>query len=302
MVLSDSPKHFICITKNGTNPAYEGARIGARRIAEQAGCRLTAMFPEKPDDIEQQRALLRESLAARPDALLVAPVHPTALDDELAAFKAAGTPVVSFVSRSQGVEPDCFVTSDNRALARAIARHLFAALGNKGRIAIIEGNPDSETSQPRTDGFHDALAGAPGIELVATGIGYYQRDPAARAMTEILDGQGDLDGVLVANDFMALGVIDVLRAAGSRAAVVSVNAMPEAIAALKSGDLLATSAFDAMKIACAATLAALRLVKGEAVPAYIELPVEIVTAENCAAWEKGYEERPLPSWEEAVAA
>lgn len=302
MALSDNQKHFICVTKNGTNPAYEGARIGARRVAEAAGCRLTSMFPEKPDDIEQQKVLLKEAFAARPDALLVAPVHPTALDDELASFKAAQIPVVSFVSRSQGVEPDCFVTSDNRALARAIARHLFAALGNSGRVAIIEGNPDSETSQPRTDGFHDAIAGAPGIELVASSTGYYQRDPAAQAMAGILDDQGDLDGVLVANDFMALGVIEVLRAAGSRAAVVSVNAMPEAIAALKSGDLLATSAFDAMKIACTATMAALRLVKGQAVPAYIELPVEIVTAQNCAAWEKGYEERPLPPWQEVAAA
>ena len=302
MISTISSKHFICITKNGTNPAYEGARIGARRIAEAAGHRLTSMFPAKPDDAEQQRALLREAFAAKPDALLVAPVHPAALDAELAAFKEAKIPVVSFVSRSQKAAPDCFVTSDNRALARSIALHLFAALGDGGRIAIIEGNPDSETSAPRTEGFLAAVAATPGIEVVATRIGYYQREPAARAMTGILDSAGDLDGVLVANDFMALGVIDVLRAAGSRARVVSVNAMPEAIAALKSGELLATSAFDAMKIACAATMAALRLTDGEAVPRNIELPVEIVTAENCAAWDKGYEERPLPSWEDVVIA
>ncbi len=300
MISTISSKHFICITKNGTNPAYEGARIGARRIAEAAGHRLTSMFPAKPDDAGQQAALLREAFVAKPDALLVAPVHPTALDDVLAGFKTAGIPVISFVSRSENVEPDCFVTSDNRALARGIAVHLFDALGNSGRIAIIEGNPDSETSAPRTEGFRDAIADTPGIDVVATRTGYYQREPAARVMAEILDSAGDLDAVLVANDFMALGVIDVLRAAGSRALVVSVNAMPEAVMALKSGDLLATSAFDAMKIACTATMAALRLTDGEAVPRNIELPVEIVTAENCAAWDKDYEERPLPSWSEVV--
>ncbi|SDJ24935.1 hypothetical protein [Aliiruegeria lutimaris] len=43
-------KHIICITKNGTNPAYEGARIGARRVAEAAGYEMTSLYPERPDD------------------------------------------------------------------------------------------------------------------------------------------------------------------------------------------------------------------------------------------------------------
>ena len=101
------------------------------------------------------------------------------------------------------------------------------------------------------------------------------------------------------NEEITAAEVRLVGVDGEQVGIVSIQ---EAIAALKSGDLLATSAFDAMKIACAATMAAVRLSNGEAVPRSIELPVEIVTAENCAAWDKGYEERPLPSWEDVVAA
>ncbi len=298
--MTDTSRHIVCITKNGTNPAYEGARIGVRRIAERAGCRVTSLWPHTPDDPDEQAALLRAALTQGPDAIMVAPADPARLDPELEHARAAGLPVVSFVSRSAAIAPDCFVTSDNRALAEGIAAHLFVALNGQGRVGIIEGNPASETSAPRTEGFISAIDRAPGITLAARGIGYYQRDRAARATDAMLAETRDLDGLLVANDFMALGVIEELKRAGLNIPVVSVNAMPQAVAALQSGDLLATSAFDAMKIACAATLATLRLLEGRDVPRNITLPVEIVTAQNCTPWERGYEDRPLPDWEDIV--
>ena len=294
--------HIICITKNGTNPAYEGARVGARRIAEREGARLTSSWPEKPDDPEEQEMLLRHPLLQQPDAIMIAPAHPTRLDPALSAVRETGVPIVSFVSRSASLAPDCFVTSDNRALAEGIAKHLFGAINWRGNIAIIEGNPASETSNPRTRGFLAAIAQAKDISLVAQEIGFYQRDSAVQAMTGILEKRRDLDGVLVANDFMALGVIEVLKKASLDIPVVSVNAMPQAIEAMRQGDLLATSAFDAMKIACVATMATLRLLEGKPVPAEIMLPVEIVTEANCSAWSRDYEDRPLPVWEDIVGS
>lgn len=285
-----------CISKNGTNPAYEGARIGVRRLAEAAGHEVISLWPQNPDDPIEQAALLREALAQGPDGVLIAPAHPSEVDGALREARDAGLPIVSFVSRSAALAPEAFVTSDNYDLARAIADFLIDHIGGTGRLALIEGNPDSETSAPRTQGFRDAIAAAPGVSLAGEAIGYYQRDPARAAMETLLAGAGDLDGVLVANDFMALGVIEALKAAGRDIPVVSVNAMPDAIKALKTGDLLATAAFDAMKIAGIAMLALDRILKGASVPPTLTLPVDIVTAQNCGDWDKGYEERPLPSW------
>jgi len=55
-----------------------------------------------------------------------------------------------------------------------------------------------------------------------------------------------------------------------------------------------------MKMSCIATEAAIRHLRGERVPAEIQLPVQIVDGANCLPWERPIEERECPRWEEVV--
>ena len=64
--------------------------------------------------------------------------------------------------------------------------------------------------------------------------------------------------------------------------------------------MLATVDFDAMSMACIATEAALRHLRGESVPSRIMLPVQIVDASNYANWDRPYAERDCPSWAEVM--
>lgn len=285
-----------CLTKNRTNPAYVGAQIAAARLAETLGCDLTGSAPETPDDIDEQRALLSQAIDSRPDAILIAPVHPSALDESLQRAKDAGIPLVYFVAHSDRVTPASFVTSDNYALAVAAAEALIRELGGRGRIGLIEGAPNSPTTAPRTRGFLDAAAKHPEISVAAQETGQYQRPGGREAMARMLAEHRNLDGLLAANDAMALGALEALDAAGLAIPVVGMNAMPEAITAIRAGRMLATVSFDAPALVCTALMAALRILEGEAVPEVIELPAEVVGRENCADWDCPYEERPLPEW------
>ena len=291
----------ICsITKNGTNPAYDGARIGISRVARRMGCVAEHYFPNKPDDIVEQAALIQEALDTRPDAILLTPTHPTALNDAINNIKEAGIPLITFVSRIEGTHPRAFISSDDHGLAFSVAAYLIDLIGGIGDVAIIEGSENSSTSLPRTKGFIKAIAAQPKVQVVAQQRGNYQREDAQRVMEEIIKQAPKLDGVLCANDFMAMGVIDALKAAKRKAFVIGINAMPDAIQAIKAGQMQATAAYDAMKMGCIAAEAAIRILSGQPVPGYIELPVEIVDASNCAAWDQPYEKRPLPVWEAVV--
>ena len=103
------------------------------------------------------------------------------------------------------------VTSDNREGGRMVAE-LLLARGHK-RIAFLAGLEKSSTNLERERGFNDALAAA-GVPVFRREVGHYSferaRD-AARAMFAGLPATQRPDAVFVANDHMAIAVMDVLR-------------------------------------------------------------------------------------------
>jgi len=287
-------------TKNRTNPAYTAARLGAERTAARHGARVVHYVPQRPDNVEEQVALVEQAIAERPDAAVFVPVHVTAMDESVRKLNAARIPTVNILNRLDRGEFVTFVGSDDYRLAREIAAHLFRHIGGKGDIVILEGIAGALTASERLRGFRDVAGEWPGIRIVASRSGDYQHDVARRVMTGMLAEFPRLDGILSANDVMSLGAIEALEAAGRRVPVIGVNAVPEAIAAIKSGKLLATVDFDALKIACVATEAAIRHLRGEQVPRDIELPVQVVDQTNYHPWDRPFEERECPRWEDVV--
>lgn len=292
-------RRIAVFTKNLTNPAYEAARLGADRIAMQFGATTKHYVPQKPDDVVEQIALIKIAIAEKPDAFVFTPAHETEVDDAALSIDAAGIPVFSFVTRATAGQPKCFVGSDDRALGKDIARYLFDKIGGRGDIAIFEGTPASATSHARYKGFQDALAQCPGIKVRLSVCGEYQRDVARKVYAENAGRLKDVDAILCANDVMALGVLDEIGAA-SHPPVVGINAIPQAITAIAAGDLLATVNFDAMTMASIATEAALRYLRGEAVPRQIMLPVRVIDATNYGPLNLPFADRPRLSWDEVL--
>ncbi|MCC6532065.1 MAG: sugar ABC transporter substrate-binding protein [Burkholderiales bacterium] len=301
MTGGNEPKLAV-FTKNRTNPAYAAARLGADRTAARLGASTRHFVPERPDDFDQQIALIDEALGEHPDAFVFVPVHDTAVDAAVARIEAAGIPIFNIINRLQRTRPVSFVGSDDRVLAIAVAERLFAHLGHRGNVAIMEGTPGSVTSQARLAGFREAAARHAGIRVVVEGAGDYQEATARRLMAQWLAAGRALDAVLCANDVMALGAIDAMRSAQRAIPLTGVNALPAAITAIREGRLLASADFDAMNMGCVATEAAIRHLRGEQVPAEIMLPVQVVDAANCALWDRPIEARTCPRWEDVVAA
>ena len=288
-------------TKNLSNPAYAAARLGADRSALRLGARTVHYVPQKPDDIGEQIALIDAALAQRPDAMVLVPVHPTAINESIRKINAAGVPIFGFINRF--TKPQAivsFVGSEDYPLAFRIATYLCEHLKARGSIVIAEGPPESVSSIERVRGFHDALSNFPRIRVAASIRGDFLRDETLRAGAALLESAVPFDAILAANDVMALGMLELLDAAARSSVIVGINAVPDAITAIRHGKLLATVDFDAMKMGCLATEAAIRHLHGEVVPAEIMLPVQIVDRTNCAHWDKPFEAREYPRWEDVI--
>lgn len=297
------PRCIAVFTKNRVNPGYEGARIGADRAAERLGAITSHYVPVRPDDVDEQIALVDRAIGTRPDAVLFTPVHETAVNDAILKFDGANIPLVNIIARTTAGQRVCFVGSDDEALGVDLARTLFDAMSGRGDVAIVEGAAASPTSGARLHGFRKALGHYPGITLRLSLRGEYRRDIARQACLDAADRLAGVDAVLCANDHMALGVLDALaeRGVDRLPLIAGVNATPDAIAAIAAGRMLASANFDAMAMGAIGMEAAIRHLDGEGVPSEIILPVRIVDRGNCADWSRPFEERSCPAWDAVIA-
>jgi len=286
-------------TKNRVNPAYTAARLAVDRVAAEVGGRTIHYVPETPDDVGQQKALVREALAVRPDAVVLNPADDVKMQEDLARIADAGIPVALFINRMSGPALT-FVGSDDVAVGQRVATALFEGLGGKGRVVGLEGPPSAPTSRDRVRGLHETLARFPNIELLGLSVGYLQQEPAELAMAALLARHPAIDGVWTANDLMALGALDALGEAGRTAKVVGINGLPAAIEHIERGTMLASADFSAFKIAAIAARAVLRHLAGQPVPQEIMVPAELIDRSNCDRFKVPFAERACPAWDEIV--
>ena len=148
--------------------------------------------------------VIEEILDYRVDGIIAASV---ALSSRLSEqCRAAGVPMVLF-NRSQDDPRMSAVPSDNVAGGRKVAA--FLAAGGHERIGYIAGWEGASTQRDREAGFRRGLAAA-GAALHARGAGNFRMEDARAAALRMFESDPP-DAVFVANDHMALAVLDALR-------------------------------------------------------------------------------------------
>jgi ribose transport system substrate-binding protein len=286
-------------TKNLTNPAYEAFRIASDQVARATGARVVHFVPKKPDNVDEQKAMVEQVLKDKPDAVIFIPVDDVAMIDSVKKLNEAKIPII-LVSNPL---PGSFVTyvgADDFEIGYREARYLFEHLGGKGKIVVIEGTPAAPTNRERVRGYKRAFAEYPGVEVLGSGIGNYQQPDARRVMENFLAEHLRIDAVLSANDGMALGALEALKEANRTSIVIGINGILPAIKQIEAGAMLATVDFNMFKIGCVATRAAVRHLKREPLPEKVMLPAEIIDKTNYKAWLVPVDQRACPEWSEVV--
>ena len=283
-------------TRNPANPILRGVRIGGEIAARSLGAQ-TVHFIPRSEAAPEQTGLIDEVINSKPDAVVLAPFDPKLMVPAVEKLNAAGIQVTNVNERLAGGKVVSFVGTDDYQLALTTAGYLIQAMGGKGNVVILEGPENLLTSIARVKAYKDAVKEAPEVKLLASKSANYARTPAIDIMKSFLRLYPQIDGVLAANDPMAIGAIEALKAANRKALVVGINASKEVLDFIKSGDLLGSGDYNGFLQGCLGVEIAIRNLRRQPVPKEINLKAMVVDKSNYQPYETPMERRSCPALE-----
>lgn len=242
------------LMKTLSNPFWGAMEMGVRDGAREAGVEYYLQAVESDQAAEPQLNVCNTMLERRPDAMITAAINSTILLPCLKRANDMGIPVVDLdgnldhaIAKKAGVDITFSIGSDNEAAGAQGAEYLVQKLGRnaQGPVLVIEGLSGNITGQKRARGFSDRLAQlAPGLKVVASLPGDWDRGKAANITNDTLIAHPGLVGIFAANDGMALGAVETVFAAGkqNQVTVIGVDGNSDAVKSIKSGRLNASVA------------------------------------------------------------
>jgi ribose transport system substrate-binding protein len=297
---AQSGERVAVFTKNQTNPFFQAFRLGADSAAKQMNAQVIHYVPTKPDSIPEQMSQVEDVIVKKPNAIVFTPVDYKALVPAVSKINAAKIPVVNATDRSESGNFVAFVGASDYKLGLETGNTLVRALNGKGNLVIIEGVKGTLTNSDRVRGFNDAIKQAPGIKILASQPGNYQRLQALQVMENLLQSHPQLDGVLAANDAMASGAIEALEGANRKALVIGINGTKEAVDAIKAGKLLATGDYNGFLQGCIAMMTAIRDLRKLPIQKEVIFPAMVIDKSNYQPFDTPVESRSCPKWEDAI--
>jgi len=215
------------------------------------------------------------------ELLFLGPRNAKLLTPVVERLRRKGIHIVLLTRRIESHDFDTFISPNDFNIAKSAAELLAAHLNNKGRILMLEGVPTTTTAIQRGNGFKAGLSAFPEVRLVATKTGNYSRADGLRAMEEALKEGIKFDAIYSHNDAMLVGARIAMKGAGidpREFPSVGIDYISEARDAIRTGEQLASFTYPTCGKEGAD--AAMKILKGEFVPKFIDVPAALVTKEN----------------------
>ncbi len=255
----------------------------------------TVQIEDGGNDVGKQLSQVQNMIAQKVDAIIVNAVDTDATPKITKMVTAAKIPLV-YVNRKP-VDFDklpagvAVVASDEKQSGTLQARQVCKLLGGKGDILVLMGELSNESARARTKDIEDVIAtkDCSGMKIVDKREGKWSRTQGQDITMNWLSSGTKFDAIVSNNDEMAIGAINALKAARKltpKTIVAGIDATPDGLAAMKSGELKVSVYQNAAGQGAQAVATALKLAKKQPVERYVNVPFELVTPENMSQYAK----------------
>ena len=248
--------------------------------AEADGVELITVDAERSalKQVEQVESFIAQKV----NAIIMNPCEVEASSPAVTKALAAKIPIIN-VNSETSAKPSAFVGSDDVESARIAMKFIADKLGGKGNVLMMHGYMGQAAQIKREEGAREILKQYPGLKLLAHQTGEWDRAKAMSLMENWIQSYGSqINAVFAQNDEMGLGAVKALTDAGlkNKVIVVSIDAIPDALQAVKKGTLDATIFQNAQQQGSKAIDVAIKAANGQAYDKETLIPFQLITKDN----------------------
>src|SRR5262245_2380662 len=238
------------ITPAVDNPFFKAEADAAVAKAKALGYQTSAASHD--DDPNKQSQLIDTAISRKAKAIVLDNAGADASIGAVKKAKDAGIPVflIDREINATGIAA-AQIVSNNSQGAQLGGQEFVKAMDGKGSYVELVGKETDTNAGVRSKGYADVISQVPDLKEVAKQTANWDQQEAFTKMETILQRNKDIDGVIAGNDTMALGAVAALKAANmiDKVKVVGFDGSPDAVAAVKKGEMAATVLQPAAQIA-----------------------------------------------------
>jgi inositol transport system substrate-binding protein len=252
--------------------------------ARQLGVQLIVNDAQRSADKQVQQ--VESFVAQKVDAIILNPCEVEASAPAVDKALAAGIPIINVNSETKSA-PTAFVGSRDEDAGRIAIEYIAKRLGGSGNIVMMHGYMGQAGEIKRSQGAREVLAKNPGLKLLAEQTADWDRAKGMTLMENWIQSYGDrINAVFAQNDEMAMGALMALEQANrkQKTVLVGVDAIADALAAVRDGRLDATIFQDAKGQGSAAVETAVKIIRREPYEKQTLIPFQLVTRDNVAQY------------------
>lgn len=184
------------------------------------------------------------------------------------------------------------VNPDNIEAAKLQAEYAMSRFKSGGGYGILSGISGNNVARARHDGVRMVLDNQSDWKLLEEQYADWDPQKAVKFTEDWISVHGNkLNVIFCGNDTMAIAAAGACNAAGREdIVVIGIDAIGSAINMIENDEMAATIWQDSNLQATTAAEMLIKLIKGEEVQHYVEIPNTLITKENTAVWYAGQPE------------
>jgi inositol transport system substrate-binding protein len=243
---------------------------------------LRVTFTNANQDMLMQLDQVDNFIAQKMDAIIICPSDTAGIIPAIEKANAAGIPVICIGIDAGGGDYTYVGTQYIDAGIRQ-GEYMAEHLPQNAKILYLSGTPGYSHARDRRQGFLDTIAAKrPDVTVLAEQTAMYERARGMQIMEDWLQTFPQVDGVIAANDQMALGALEALRGAQRNRGVLiaGVDGTKEACQLIKNGEMAISVLQSAPALAQGTYDVIKKLQSGVAVEKEVIIPHENITINN----------------------